>query len=197
MLLSIKDNLSKIPRTKIIVIGAITIISLAVILTLIPKPNPELCTKVNVPGMSFEQGCPGGTPQNVPNTTVPQPTSKPENPNVVSNKDQEKTIEGESSTLDSIVGNWNLTGRDLAQRPYYGLYSFDSYNRYAVSAFINGQWKNPVYGTYNFSPIQKTLTLQRDGYPAEFLNIVNATSRSFTAEGTGSRMGSIQTFDRR
>jgi hypothetical protein len=198
--LSFKNNLSNLPRAKIIIIGAITIISLAVILTLIPKPNPELCTKVNVPGMSFEQ-CPGGfklpSQQNVPNNTVVQPANKPENPDKVGQKGPEKINEGMNSDLNSIVGNWNATGKDLVQRPFYGYYSFDNNNRYAVSAYLYGQWSNPIYGAYNLSPIQKILTLQRDGYPQESYNIINASLDSFTIEGTGPRMGSIITFDRR
>jgi hypothetical protein len=155
---------------------------------LVPKPNPEVCTKFNVLGMTFEQ-CPGGGVKSnltqVVTGNLPVPVSIPGNVSEVNRVVEAGTAENVTSRpLNSINGNWLASGNNSAQQQFAASFTFQRNNQYSSIVNINGSLSPPVFGKYSFSPIEEKFSLQAYGAGAEVFDIVETTSDSFKVNET-------------
>ena len=165
-----------------------------------PKPNPEVCTKINIFGVIFEQ-CPGvGLTSNLPQVVtnnLPVPVGVPGNISEV-REIVEEGATGNVTTrpLNSIVGAWLASGTNLAQQEFAASFTFQTSNQFSSIVNINGSLSPPIFGKYTFSPVQEKFTLQPYGGSTEVYKIVETTSDSFKVNGTSGTMSFVRVMPR-
>ncbi len=138
--------------------------------------------------MTFEQ-CPGGEVKSnltqVVTSNLPIPVSIPGNVSEVSGVVEAGTAENVTARpLNSIVGNWLASRINSVQQQFAASFTFESNYQYSSIVNINGSLSPPVFGKYNFSPMEEKFSLQAYGAATEVFDIVETTSDSFKITGT-------------
>ena len=178
-------------QAKIVVpiISSITIISLAVILVLMERPesNEGTCTQVKIMGMEFST-CSRQSPEKDTSLedSLIQPPKVTETKTALKQK-LEKSQSRPSTPLNSVSGNWNFLANTIDRDKIIGTITFTPDNEFSMSvdkheSLFSTSGTNTISGTYDYSVQDKSFTLTSNNSPAVF-QITNTGPNYFTIEG--------------
>ncbi len=83
--------------------------------------------------------------------------------------------------LNSIVGNWLVSGNTSDQKQYSASIAFDENNRFSSIINVDGLLSPPTFGSYNYSLEEKKLDLEPEGGTSVSYDTVVTSSDSFNA----------------
>lgn len=178
-------------RTLIIIVPSVTIISLVLIAFLVPNINRESCTEIEATAIKFKQ-CPSGVTSNITQVVtnnLPVPVSIPGNVSELNEIFESEMAENVTARpLNTIVGNWLVSGNNSQQQQFAASFTFQSNNQYSSILNINGSLSPFIFGKYNFSPTQEIFTLRPYGGGTDVYKIIETTSDSFKVSGISGTM---------
>lgn len=177
-------QLSLLSQTKVIlaVIPAVTIITLAIILVLLPRPPGNPCSEAKVVGMEFTT-CSNEPPRmNEPGKTGKPMTDTPPRDGQVIEQSYNKMGSKKQTILDSIAGPWFVVGHTAGNTSTFtGSVLFGEANQLTTWIWLDGYLQNSRLGAYSYSPNGRTLTLDYvdSTGPAAKYKIDHMTKNSF------------------
>jgi hypothetical protein len=193
-----RSNSFNVNKAIAVIVPSIVVVIIAYFI-FIYNPNPELCKKVDLGWAKLEQ-CGSEVRTNLPQvvtSSLPVPVGVPGNVSEVSE------VVGTGSTgnvttrpLNSIVGVWLASGINPAEQEFAASFTFQTNNQYSSIVNYNGSLSPPIFGKYDFSPVQEKFSLQTYGGSADVYKILETTSDSFKINGTSGTMNFVRVSPR-